>query len=315
MGEMSTKTAMKVIKLANSLKGVKRVVGFLGNDMVIKQKGNSYMHIIRDTTSEIGTITPVQEYDNNHYYKLYIKNSEYEVDGVVKQNGVCSICILKGKYEGYTIDFTFTETAHDGFVPRQIEIFNPNNEKISLSWCTWGQEGFEISNQYAKIKYDTQREYYMGCDYSDGSGLKGKASACGIRKRDTIIHQKNRKVESKKVSLNEVLEKPYFLNRVTGKPEFCDVSEAKKIVENSGWFYIKGHTVEEYIKNDSLGIMLLGQFMCLYSKLGFDMPLSELIGEKLVKSSGLSILFEAIDKEKKVSPRQKLKRLEMLQNK
>lgn len=73
--------------------------------------------------------------------------------------------------------------------------------------------------------------------------------------------------------------------------------------------FIEGQTLTDYISNDMVGITLLSQYDCIYSQFSFDKTLkevTEVVGEDAFESSGLSLLYEQIEKEKKLSTEQKI---------
>lgn len=70
--------------------------------------------------------------------------------------------------------------------------------------------------------------------------------------------------------------------------------------------FIEGQTLTDYISVDPIGITLLGQYDCIYSQFPFTKTLKEVVGEDAFQSSGLSLLYEQIEKEKKISPEQKI---------
>lgn len=271
-------------KLAESYIGAKWIIELLDDSMSIKKSANLKYMIFDANGTSVGTIESAKDCDG-YYYCLHIKNDSYYVHGEIKQNGVCYIRILDGKFKDYEIAFTFMGT-NNGDIVRQVEIFNPENQKISLSWCTWGQGGFNISNSYAKVELFLDKRYYMQYDYRNGSGLDIELQSAMESEKNIILKRRTRE-------------------RI--KPKLPQAGEITRIISSSE---LIGHTIDEYISNDSFGTGLLSQFDCLYSQLPFTKSLREIISEDLIISSGLSLLFEAVDKGKGVSQEQRIKTLD-----
>ena len=235
-------------------------------------------------------------------YDISVKSADYLVDinyEARQGDKPYRIEILNGQLKGYKIEFTIVDPNEYETIVCGIKISNPDDEYLELSWCHWDQEGFKISSSSESVNLKHKDEYEHKAKYSDGSGYKYHVMANKFRNDDLLL-------EDKTVTVT-VPEKDKAHNCALGYELLEQVVSVVKTHR------VAGKTINDFIINDQVGLNLLTWFECIYSQLPFAKSLKEVIGEKRIKKTKLSLLYDQIDKEKKVSVEEKIKILKGIQ--
>ena len=229
-------------------------------------------------------------------YDISVKSADYLVDinyEARQGDKPYRIEILNGQLKGYKIEFTIVDPNEYETIVRGIKISNPDDEYLELSWCHWDQVGFEISSSSSSVRLSQFNEYEHEAEYSDGGSYKYRVTANYFSNGDSLLED-----ETVTVTVPE-----------KDKTHNCALEDEllKQVVDVKGWHRVSGKTLEEFVINDEVGLNLLTWFECIYSQLPFTKSLKEIIGEKRIKKTKLSLLYDQIDKEKKVSVEEKIK--------